>query len=71
MKILMLSIDKGLLGQGQLGDVVERHKKYSEFCDKLDIIVFNKLSFPRKRESRNPLLPSYSPPRPTFPAYFL
>ena len=51
MKILMLSIDKGLLGQGQLGDVVERHKKYSEFCDKLDIIVFNKLSFPRKRES--------------------
>jgi len=40
MKVLMISIDKGLLGKGQLGDVIERHKKYGEFCDALDIIVF-------------------------------
>lgn len=42
----MLSIDKGLLGQGQLGDVVERHKKYGEYCPEgsgLDIIVLNKI----------------------------
>lgn len=42
MKVLMISIDKGLLGQGQLGDVVERHKKYGEFCERLDIIVLCK-----------------------------
>ena len=42
MRILMISIDKGLLGQGQLGDVVERHKKYGEFCERLDIIVLCK-----------------------------
>lgn len=45
MKVLMLSIDKGLLGQGQLGDVVQRHKKYGEFCDKLDIIVLSKKGY--------------------------
>lgn len=45
MKILMISIDKGLLGKGQLGDVVQRHKKYGEFCDKLDIIILSKKSF--------------------------
>ena len=41
----MISIDKGLLGKGQLGDVIERHKKYGEFVDKLDIIVFSKSGF--------------------------
>lgn len=45
MKVLIISIDKGLLGQGQLGDVVERHKKYGEFCDRLDIIVLSKKIF--------------------------
>ncbi|MBI3291175.1 glycosyltransferase family 4 protein [Candidatus Falkowbacteria bacterium] len=40
MKILMISIDKGLLGKGQLGDVTERHKTYGQFCGRLDIIVF-------------------------------
>lgn len=40
MKVLMLSIDKGLLGKGQLGDVIERHRRYGESVDKLDIIVF-------------------------------
>lgn len=42
MKVLIISIDKGLLGQGQLGDVIERHKKYGQFCDILDIIVLSK-----------------------------
>lgn len=45
MKILMLSIDKGLLGKGQLGDVVERHRRYGELVDKLDIIVFCRPGF--------------------------
>lgn len=44
MKILMLSIDKGLLGKNPMGDVIERHKKYGEFCDRLDIIVLCKKS---------------------------
>src|SRR3990167_3192899 len=51
MKVLIISIDKGLLGQGQLGDVVERHKKYGEFCDRLDIIVLNKFSSPYEGEA--------------------
>lgn len=45
MKVLIISIDKGLLGQGQLGDVIERHKKYGQFCDLLDIIVLSKKGF--------------------------
>mgnify|MGYP001559663501 CR=1 FL=1 len=45
MKVLIISIDKGLLGKGQLGDVVERHKKYGEFCDRLDIIVLSLRGF--------------------------
>jgi len=45
MKVLMISIDKGLLGQGQLGDVVERHKKYGDYAGQLDIIVFSKKGF--------------------------
>lgn len=44
MKVLMLSIDKGLLGKDPMGDVVERHIKYGEFVDRLDIIVLCKKS---------------------------
>ena len=43
MKVLMISIDKGLLGsqsKKQLGDTVERHVKYGQHVDQLDIIVF-------------------------------
>lgn len=43
MKILMLSIDKGLLGKNPMGDVIERHKKYGEFCERLDIIVLSQV----------------------------
>lgn len=35
----MISSDKGLVGANPLGDVVERHKKYGEFTERLDIIV--------------------------------
>lgn len=41
MNVLMISIDRGLLGKGQLGDVIERHRRYGEFVDRLDIIVFS------------------------------
>jgi len=42
MKVLMISIDRGLLGKNPLGDVIKRHKKYGEFCQRLDIVVFAK-----------------------------
>lgn len=45
MKVLMISIDKGLLGRGQMGDVVERHIKYGQNIDQLDIVVFSSLGF--------------------------
>ena len=48
MKILMISIDKGLLGdqfKKQLGDTVERHIKYGEHIDQLDIVVFSPPGF--------------------------
>src|SRR3989338_6129725 len=41
LKVLMISIDRGLLGKGQLGDVIERHRRYGEFVERLDIIVFS------------------------------
>ncbi|MDO8669436.1 MAG: glycosyltransferase family 4 protein [Candidatus Buchananbacteria bacterium] len=51
MKVLIISIDKGLLGRGQLGDALERHKKYGDFCDKLDIIVMSKKGFDKYKIS--------------------
>jgi len=53
MKVLMISIDKGLLGKGQLGDVVERHRKYGESVERLDIIVFCKKGFKNFQLSEN------------------
>lgn len=40
MRVLMISLDRGLLGQGGSGDVIERHKKYANMVGHLDIIVF-------------------------------
>ena len=34
----MLSLDRGLLGNG-MGDVVERHREYAGFCARLSIVV--------------------------------
>lgn len=45
MRVLMISLDKGLVGGRPLGDVIERHKKYGEFVDKLDIIVMSRPGF--------------------------
>jgi glycosyltransferase involved in cell wall biosynthesis len=39
MNILMISLDKALVGRKSLGDAVERHKKYGSFVDRLDIIA--------------------------------
>ena len=41
LNVLMVSIDKGLLGRGQLGDVVQRHIAYGANSEvsRLDIIV--------------------------------
>lgn len=51
MKILMISTDRGLLGKGQLGNVIERHKRYGEHVDRMDIIVFSRRGFSENRIS--------------------
>lgn len=47
MNVLMMSLDKGLLGGGQLGDVVERHRRYGEQpgIERLDIVVLSRRGF--------------------------
>lgn len=39
-RVLMISLDKGLLGIKRSGDVVARHEGYGRPIDRLDIIVF-------------------------------
>jgi 1,2-diacylglycerol 3-alpha-glucosyltransferase len=42
MRVLIISLDKNLLGQeGAFGDAVDRHKLYGKYVEHLDIIVFN------------------------------
>lgn len=47
MNVLMISLDKGLLGGGGLGDVVLRHRLYGEQpgLEQLDIIVLSRRGF--------------------------
>lgn len=45
MRVLMISLDKTLLDADYSGDVLERHKKYSQHVDALDIIVLSKKGF--------------------------
>ena len=45
----MISIDRTLLGADYSGDVLERHKEYAEQAGKLDIIVFTKQGFNKKK----------------------
>lgn len=49
----MISIDKGLLGRGQLGDAVERHAEYGRHVEYLDIIVFSPRGFLEYQISQN------------------
>ncbi len=42
MRVLMISLDKTLLGGDYSGDVIERHKRYGETAGSLEIIVFSK-----------------------------
>lgn len=49
MKVLMISLDKTLLGADYSGDVLERHKKYAQYIDELDIIVLSKKGFNEQR----------------------
>ncbi|MBU1164154.1 glycosyltransferase family 4 protein [Patescibacteria group bacterium] len=53
MQVLMISLDKGLLGKGQLGDVVSRHQEYGQHVEKLDIIVFSKKGYEKYQLSEN------------------
>src|SRR3989344_650468 len=40
MRVLMVSLDRGLLRQGSSGDAFARHKRYADAAGSLDIIVF-------------------------------
>ncbi|OGX31022.1 MAG: hypothetical protein A2787_06565 [Omnitrophica WOR_2 bacterium RIFCSPHIGHO2_01_FULL_48_9] len=41
MRVLMISLDRGLLGHKGSGDVVERHRKYADLAGHLDVIVLS------------------------------
>ena len=49
MRILMISLDRTLLGADYSGDVLERHKKYADLAGQLDIIVFSKKGFKKNK----------------------
>ncbi|MDD2807008.1 MAG: glycosyltransferase family 4 protein [Patescibacteria group bacterium] len=53
MKVLMISIDKGLLGRDQLGDVINRHAAYGKYVDILDILVLSPVGFNQNKISDN------------------
>ena len=48
MRVLMISLDRTLLGADYSGDVLERHKEYAKLAGHLDIIVFSKKGFKKK-----------------------
>jgi len=49
----MISLDSGLLGVAKKGNVRERHKKYGEFVNQLDIIVLSNRGFKPYKLSEN------------------
>jgi glycosyltransferase involved in cell wall biosynthesis len=49
MRVLMISLDRNLLKADSIGDVVERHKEYAQYIDKLDIIIFSKKGFAERK----------------------
>lgn len=53
MRVLMISLDKTLLGADYSGDAVERHKEYAQRAGHLDIIVFSKRGLAKKEIDSN------------------
>ena len=53
MRVLMISIDRTLLGSDYSGDILERHEKYAEQAGKLDVIVFTKKKFKKIEFNEN------------------
>jgi glycosyltransferase involved in cell wall biosynthesis len=53
MRVLMISIDRTLLGTDYSGDVLERHKKYADLAGQLDIIIFSKRDFKKRKINEN------------------
>jgi len=49
----MISLDRTLLGADYSGDVLERHKEYAKLTGQLDIIVFSKKGFKKKKINEN------------------
>jgi len=49
----MISLDRTLLGADYSGDVLERHKEYAKLAGQLDIIVFSKKGFKKKKINEN------------------
>jgi len=49
MRVLMISIDRTLLGADYSGDVLERHQEYAQQAGNLDIIVFSKRGFSQRK----------------------
>jgi len=53
MRVLMISLDRTLLGVDYSGDVLERHKKYANLAGQLDIVVFSKKGFKKRKVNEN------------------
>ena len=51
MRVLMISIDRTLLGADYSGDAVDRHQIYAKLAGQLDIIVLTKKGFNKKKIS--------------------
>lgn len=53
MRVLMISLDRGLLGEGYSGNVVERHRRYADLAGALDIIVFASAKYDQQNPAPN------------------
>ncbi len=62
MRVLMISLDRTLLGADYTGDVLERHQEYARMAGQLEIIVLAKKGFKKKKvDERLTIYPSNSP----------
>jgi len=54
MKVLMISLDRTLLGEKVSGgDAIKRHQLYGSFCDELNIIVLSRNGFQKQQLAQN------------------